>query len=304
MLKTHTKDHDTSLPTLHEALQSYTLALSPKQTYAKKILKQLSEHQPQVIIFEGGTADERLSTALWYTAKLNCKEKKPCLNCSSCLQIGAKIFSDLYILNGAQESIKIDDIRGLHHIMSKPPCGNGKKVFIFSEAQYLRVEAANALLKIFEEPHIENCFLLLIPQREQLLPTIISRALTVRLAYTQKKISLEPIIAQWEETLAIFLSTGKEWFNLPIDKNTNVEVVRQFILSLRKSLISTITKQIKTNIEQCFSIIPEAGILYIQDVLNQAEESLTLMVNPSLVLNWIATKVYLAHYKAKKLSSM
>ncbi len=59
------------------------------------------------------------------------------------------------------------------------PFEGTRRVFIL-EADTLNVQAANALLKTLEEPEGEAVFILLAGSREGVLPTIVSRARTVR----------------------------------------------------------------------------------------------------------------------------
>jgi DNA polymerase-3 subunit delta' len=59
------------------------------------------------------------------------------------------------------------------------PFEGARRVFIL-DADTLNVQAANALLKTLEEPEGETVFILLAGSRESVLPTIVSRARTVR----------------------------------------------------------------------------------------------------------------------------
>ncbi|MFQ8736457.1 MAG: DNA polymerase III subunit delta [Bilophila wadsworthia] len=164
---------------------------------------------PQVLILEGGSVAERFSVALWHAARLNCPEgRPPCLHCPACLQIGANLFHDLYVLDGREGSIKIETVRELRTILGEAPRGDGKRVVILAEAQSLGVEAANALLKSLEEPRPGVCFLLLAPQRGASLPTLVSRGWVVRWRGGAGTPST-PELFQWEEALAEFGPPGR-----------------------------------------------------------------------------------------------
>ena len=74
-----------------------------------------------------------------------------------------------------KRDITIDDIRGLRGFFSMSATDNGRRVVIVDTADEMNVSAANAVLKILEEPP-ERAFLLLISHRPmRLLPTIRSR---------------------------------------------------------------------------------------------------------------------------------
>lgn len=71
-------------------------------------LNKLASDPPQVLILEGGSVAERFSVALWHAARLTARRARPCLHCPACLQIGANLFHDLYVLDGREGSIKIE----------------------------------------------------------------------------------------------------------------------------------------------------------------------------------------------------
>lgn len=294
------KETYSDLPTQEEATKAFILATSSTQQYVRTILNNIIKNPPQALIIEGGTSDERFAIALWYTARLNCTHGTPCLTCSTCLQIGANIFHDLFLLNGSDGSIKIDDIRKLRAVFGEPSHGNGKKVILLAEAQHIRTEAANALLKSLEEPHPQICCLLLVPQREQLLPTLVSRSWTITIPGTSLTTStLSNITTEWEEKLAIFLTTGRTWFNSTGNKNMIEASLVQHIISLvRKALVLTLTKQKKNQLVECLSLLTPLDFLHLQDILSQSESSLAIMVNPTLVLNRLVAHLYLSYHNA------
>ena len=208
-VKTTRTATEEQLPTREEAEAAFALALDARQERVRAALNKLASDPPQVLILEGGSVAERFSVALWHAARLNCPEgRPPCLHCPACLQIGANLFHDLYVLDGREGSIKIETVRELRTILGEAPRGDGKRVVILAEAQSLGVEAANALLKSLEEPRPGVCFLLLAPQRERLLPTLVSRGWVVTLAWPEAGTPSTPELFQWEEALAEFMASG------------------------------------------------------------------------------------------------
>ncbi len=76
--------------------------------------------------------------------------------------------------------IKINSIREIRREAPLSSTGNKRRVFILSRADMLNAVAAHTLLKTLEEPPA-NCMLILTTaNREELLPTIISRCQQVR----------------------------------------------------------------------------------------------------------------------------
>ncbi len=71
--------------------------------------------------------------------------------------------------------ILIDDVRELKRTFATSSYEGRGSVALLFEAQRLKAESANALLKLLEEPPVEKYFVLTADSFESLLPTIISR---------------------------------------------------------------------------------------------------------------------------------
>ena len=71
--------------------------------------------------------------------------------------------------------ITVDDVRGVREFLSKTPAEGGWRVVIIDSADQMNTNAANAVLKILEEPPSRAMLLLLAHNPGRLLPTIVSR---------------------------------------------------------------------------------------------------------------------------------
>ncbi len=115
--------------------------------------------------------------ALDLARALNCDgPERPCGICRSCRRILDGKHADVAI-TGLDSGIEIgiDDIRGLQRMANLPPYEGKFKVFIIDDAECLSTEAANALLKILEEPPQGVVWVLLAAEEDRLLPTVVSR---------------------------------------------------------------------------------------------------------------------------------
>lgn len=296
----------TELPTPAEAAAAFEPALGHRQARVRAALQRMATAPPQVLLLEGGTAEERYATALWYTAALNCRARPlPCLHCPDCLKIGAEMFPDLSILDGRQDSIKIEAVRELRVVLGEAPRGEGTRVIVLAEAQSLGTEAANALLKSLEEPRPGVCFLLLAPQRECLLPTLVSRGWTLTLPWPNPAASAPDALAPWEQALAVFLESGRGWFERTGAKGSvDAALARQILLLVQKALAATTAGRDGGRLGAALAALPAAGRLYTTDLLNQCGQSLAALVNPALVLDWLATRLYLACRCSRKQFSL
>jgi DNA polymerase-3 subunit delta' len=96
----------------------------------------------------------------------------------------------LYVENDAMASHGIATVRLLQRRAALTSVEGGMRIFILGEADRLVVqeasqEAANALLKLLEEPPPGSLLVLTTAEPRRLLPTIRSRAMTVRLGRLQ-----------------------------------------------------------------------------------------------------------------------
>lgn len=112
-----------------------------------------------------------------FAMMINCKGEraKPCFSCSSCLKILDKNHPDVFFIEPEENSIKVDTIRYIVNEINIKPYEAYKKIFIIDQADKMTVSAQNAFLKTLEEPPLYGLFILIAPQQENLLPTIVSR---------------------------------------------------------------------------------------------------------------------------------
>jgi len=81
-----------------------------------------------------------------------------------------------------KHQIGIDQVRAVIRVGQFSPVQSRRKVCLVPRAEALTPQAANALLKILEEPPRELAFVILAEHPNDLLPTIVSRCRIVRIA--------------------------------------------------------------------------------------------------------------------------
>ncbi|NIZ61553.1 DNA polymerase III subunit delta' [Sedimentitalea sp. CY04] len=81
-----------------------------------------------------------------------------------------------------RDQIVVDDIRSLNRFFGLSATDGGRRVVIVDAADNMNTSAANALLKMLEEPPARTTLLLISHQPSRLLPTIRSRCRTLRLS--------------------------------------------------------------------------------------------------------------------------
>ena len=162
--------------------------------YLDKVLKR--ERLAHAFLFYGPEQVGKRTTALTLAKTLYCKVGEGlmegvCDECSSCRKIDAGVHPAVMLLGREQtlvskkekrKEIPIEDIRELKRRFSFAPQGNEWRMAIIDDAHLMSQEAADAFLKMLEEPGERTLFILIAPNRELLPPTISSRAQPLRFA--------------------------------------------------------------------------------------------------------------------------
>ena len=147
-------------------------------------------------LFSGPEGVGKATVAREMTASLLCTDKsslEPCGHCPGCRQYNSDNHPDFVHVRPDGVSIKIDQIRSLKKQLAFSPFAGGIRVILIEEAQTMRREAANSLLKLLEEPPPDNLFLLVASDAEPTLPTILSRCQVVAFAPLADDIAAEII---------------------------------------------------------------------------------------------------------------
>lgn len=107
--------------------------------------------------------------------------RRPCGTCASCKKAEHGAHPDITVLSGTGEKneLTVANIRKLKEDAAVFPNDGEKKVYIICDCQRMQPPAANALLKLLEEPPAHLVLLLTADDRAGVLPTILSRCIPV-----------------------------------------------------------------------------------------------------------------------------
>lgn len=145
---------------------------------------------PHAYLFHGPEHVGKLSIALALAQSFFCEHankndiRSVCGQCPSCRAIAAYRHPAVIMLDtahtlvskkDARREIPIEDIRELKRIFSFAQQGDAMRLAIIDEADKMNEEAANAFLKLLEEPGSGTLIILIASSAELLLPTIVSR---------------------------------------------------------------------------------------------------------------------------------
>jgi hypothetical protein len=98
-----------------------------------------------------------------------------CGKCPSCVSILNGLSQSLLIVESSGNSIKIESVHKIDAFLSLSSVYPGYRFVIIDEVSDMNASAANALLKILEEPPANTVFILVSSRLSMILPTIISR---------------------------------------------------------------------------------------------------------------------------------
>ena len=162
-------------------------------------------------LFYGSDSDQLLEFALYFSKGLCCDtlEDDFCDTCNVCQRIDRMTYGDLEVVEDVN-GIKVDTVRELGYKSSSSASEGKRKVFILKEIQKLKKEAGNSLLKLIEEP-AENSFFILLTNSLNILPTIKSRSILVKI----KKRDAEELDVD-EFTYNFFLGNSRDIENFKI----------------------------------------------------------------------------------------
>ncbi|MDD5290057.1 MAG: DNA polymerase III subunit delta' C-terminal domain-containing protein [Patescibacteria group bacterium] len=180
----------------------------------KNILKYLensieSKRLAQAYLFYGPKNVGKNETAMQFVKALLCYEHQkeegradlktvPCGACEFCREVGKKIHPDFFWLakETGDKNISVEQIREIKDKLSAKSFFKSYKIAIISGAENLSLSAANALLKVLEEPRGRTIIILIAERIDGLPKTIVSRSQKIHFLPVGKKEIYEFLIKE------------------------------------------------------------------------------------------------------------
>lgn len=174
--------------------------LYPWQDEIWKRLLGVRDRLPNSLLLKGSKGIGKLDLAQDFAKALLCNAPLAtglaCENCSSCHWFSLETHPDYRFIQPdsltstedetekeggkkASREISVDQIRSLSSFINLSSHVGGYRVVLIHPAENMNNNAANALLKTLEEPTDKLLFILVTHKPQQLLPTILSRSLSV-----------------------------------------------------------------------------------------------------------------------------
>ena len=240
-------------------------------------------------LFVGPSGVGRLATARAFAQALLCAERgdDACGRCAACRKFAAGAHPDLRVIapggrteTGAERrAVGIDQIRELKREAAYGPYEGPHKIFIIEDAEAMRAEAANSLLKIVEEPPPGVVMVLIAESTSALLPTLVSRSQLVRFSFVPAREIADALVERFGVPVdrARFLAAlaggrvgtalaaaaaGEEPFDRRVEVVTTLETVLRGDAVVRLDAADAVARQ-RDEIERWLDIAQ----LWVRDVV-------------------------------------
>lgn len=142
---------------------------------------------PHALLFHGQRGIGKRLFAEQFAQALLCQQPQSdfsaCGHCASCHLIQQHSHPDYLLIEPEVDEgnarklqqIKVDAVREILAFAQLSSHQGGRRIIVIDPAESLNTQAANALLKVLEEPTANVVFLLISHHHDRLLPTILSR---------------------------------------------------------------------------------------------------------------------------------
>lgn len=180
-----------------------------------------------------------------FAATLQCEKQgtEPCGECRSCKQVQTGNQPDIiHVGHEKPNTIGVDDVRDqINGDIAIKPYSSPYKIYIINEGEKLTPQAQNALLKTLEEPPAYAVILILTTNLEGLLPTILSRCVTLRMRPVQDELVKEYLkkdlmIPDYKADICVAFARGNIGQAKQLAESEEFENIRNEALSLVKNI--------------------------------------------------------------------
>ena len=170
-------------------------------------------------------------------------ETEPCNECHSCAQADTFNHPDIiYLQHEKPGTIGVDDVRlGVNDTVVIKPYSSRYKVYIIEEAEKMTPQAQNALLKTIEEPPEYAVFIMLCNSLEQILPTILSRCIVLKMKPVlddeMRKYLMQVLkVPDYRAEICIAFARGNVGRAKALAQSEDFDKIRKEALSLLKNI--------------------------------------------------------------------
>jgi DNA polymerase III subunit delta' len=146
---------------------------------------------PASVIFEGRNGLGKKSAVIGVVAHHFCVSGRACGECSPCRSLMQGEHPEVLVIDGSSELIKIEQIRQMQRHLDLQASGHGEegsdsprpaRTVVIIDIDHMKIEAANCMLKVLEEPPTGAQIYCTSGSYARLLPTVRSRLVRWRVS--------------------------------------------------------------------------------------------------------------------------
>lgn len=185
--------------------------------------------------------------------------------------------TDLLVIEPEKNSITIDKIRDISKFVSTKPFESNNKVVLIKQADLMRMEASNALLKNLEEPKPFVYFILLTDNKNKLLKTIISRCQVINYLSERENekfdytIALDILDKSMGQNLLTMLDSKEYLSDFQKDTDVLFDFLMEFYSSFLKFVKTKDDSSLNKDFVKLYKKYPKANERIIVDTLDKIE---------------------------------
>jgi DNA polymerase-3 subunit delta' len=171
-------------------------------SWAVRLLRRAVERDElsHAYLLTGAPGVGKMTLARALAAAVLCTgQPRPCGACRSCRLVASGNHPDLHLVAPASRAgwLQIDQVRELRRQLALTPHSAQRRVAILEQFERAAPAAANAFLKTLEEPPDYVLLILLAPDTDSLLPTIVSRCQVIPLRPLAAGEIERALVARW-----------------------------------------------------------------------------------------------------------
>jgi len=159
----------------------------------------------QSLLFYGEETVGKKTTALAFAKALLCQAEQKtwngCGHCQNCLRFDKGLHPDFLLIEPVDNEIPIETARKAIEFLHYEPQFSFLKILIINEADRLKEDVQNTLLKTLEEPPQNTLIIFITALPQKLLTTVLSRLLALRFYRSSSKEIIDFLIH--EESLSL-----------------------------------------------------------------------------------------------------
>lgn len=276
----------------------------------RRKLDALGANPPQVLLLDGGVEEERVAAALYWACRVNCPSADelghPCLACDTCRQVADRTHMDVLAYDGRisnkddetdpgpVRALSVANARELKGKLRTAPHGDGLRVVLLAGLEHNRDESANALLKALEEPSETTLFVILTAQRQQLLPTLVSRSHCVILPWpdpeTEHRDARDEEIAADVET---FLKCGQRMMVRTASKGFDAKQAERVLSLVEKAVLRLLSGSAQgTGLDAQLAVLSRWHLTDVSRWVAEARVRLAGQGNPARVVDALMSTLF------------